>query len=436
MKVKLAYGRTGLEVEFPDEGVSVIEPLYVEGLADEQAAIRAALASPIGSPPLADLVKPHHRVAITFPDVTRPCPTDRMLPAILEAIGAVPRENVVLISGTGMHRPNTEEEMRRIVGPTVYERYRVVNHNAFDRGALALAGRTSRGTEVWVNAEYLAADIKILVGFIEPHLFAGFSGGAKAVLPGIAGEATVLRNHDAEMIGNPRSIWGVTRGNPIFEEMREAALLTNPAFLCNVTLNRDKQITNVFFGDMIAAHDAGIKFARETAMRPVPESFEIVVTTNSGYPLDQNLYQAIKGVSAANLIVAEGGAIISASECSDGIPEHGNYKKILRSRGSLPEILEMICSPGYMLFDQWEAQIQANIQRRADFYLYSSLDDEEVRRAHVKPTHDIAATVRGLLDRYGPGARIAVLPQGPFTIPYVDDEAGKAFEAMATQGVR
>nr|MDA8217053.1 nickel-dependent lactate racemase [Dehalococcoidales bacterium] len=329
MKVKLAYGKTGLEVEFPDEGVSVIEPRYIPGLPDEQSAMREALAAPIGSPALKDLVKPHHRVAITFPDITRPCPTARMLPAILEAISAVPRENIVMISGLGMHRPNTDEEMRRLVGDYVYENYRVINHNAFDPSVLASAGKTSRGTEVWVHKEYLAADVKILIGFIEPHMFAGFSGGAKAILPGIAGEATVLSNHDAEMIGNPRSIWGITKGNPIFEEMREAALLTNSTFLCNVTLNRDKEITNIFYGDLIAAHNAGIKFARETAMRPVPKPFDIVVTTNSGYPLDQNLYQAIKGVSAANLIVADGGAIVSASECSDGIPEHGNYKKIL-----------------------------------------------------------------------------------------------------------
>ncbi|HEX9015602.1 MAG TPA: nickel-dependent lactate racemase [Chloroflexota bacterium] len=436
MKVKLAYGRTGLEVELPEEGVSVIEPRYIPGIPDEQAAIREALASPIGSPALADLVKPHHKVAITFPDVTRPCPTDRMLPAILEAISAVPRENVVLISGTGMHRPNTDEEMRRIVGPAICDGYRVINHNAFDKSTLALAGKTSRGTEMWVNAEFLAADVKILVGFIEPHMFAGFSGGAKAILPGIAGEATVLSNHDAEMIGNSRAIWGITKGNPIFEEMREAALLAKPTFLCNVTLNRDKQITNIFFGDMIQAHNAGIKFARETAMRPVPKPFDIVVTTNSGYPLDQNLYQTIKGASAANLIVADGGAIISASECSDGLPEHGNYKKILHSRSSLQEILEMICAPGYLLFDQWEAQIQANIQKRAEFYLYSTLDDKEVSQAHVKPTHDIAATVRDLKERYGPSATIAVLPEGPFTIPYVDDDAGKAFEAMATHGAR
>ncbi len=433
MIVKLAYGKQGVEVDFPDEGVSIIEPHYIPGLPDEQASLREALRNPIQSPPMSELVKPHQTVAITFPDVTRPCPTARMLPSILEELSAVPRDQIVLINGTGMHRPNTEEELRRIVGDAVYENYRVINHNAFDKSSLAFAGKTKRGTEVWINAEFLKADVKILVGFIEPHMFAGFSGGAKAVFPGVAGEQTVLSNHDASMIGDPGSIWGVTKGNPIFQEMREAVLMTHPTFLCNVTLNRDKQITGVYYGDMLAAHDAGIDFARRTAMRPAPKPFDIVVTTNSGYPLDQNLYQAVKGISAANLIVKTGGAIISASECRDGIPEHGNYKKILHSRSTPAELVKMIHEPGYLLFDQWEVQIQANIQKRAEVFVYSTLPDRDLEMAHIKPVHDIGAKVRELMERYGPEATVAVLPQGPFTIPYVADEAGKAFEARATQ---
>ncbi len=432
MRVKLAYGSAGLEIDLP-EGTTIIEPHPTAGLPDEQAALREALRSPIGCPALRDLVKPNQTVAITFPDVTRPCPTARMLPSILEELSGVPRERIVLVSGTGMHRPNTEEEMRGLVGDHVYENYRVINHNAFDPSTLALAGKTKRGTELWVNAEYLKADVKILVGFVEPHMFAGFSGGGKAVLPGIAGEATVLKNHDAEMIGDKKSIWGVTKGNPIWTEMRESALLTKPTFLCNVTLNRDHQITGVYYGEMVAAHDRAIEFARKTAMRPTPEPFDIVVTTNSGYPLDQNLYQTIKGISAANLIVKDGGAIISASECRDGLPAHGNYKKILHARTNATDLLKMIHEPGYLLFDQWEVQIQSDIQLRAEVYLYSSLDDKDVEGAHIQPIHDVAAKVRELKAKFGPQATVAVLPQGPFTIPYVEDEAGRAFEAMATQ---
>jgi len=168
-------------------------------------------------------------------------------------------------------------------------------------------------------------------------------------------------------------------------------------------------------------------------MRPTPEPFDIVVTTNSGYPLDQNLYQTIKGISAANLIVKDGGAIISASECRDGLPAHGNYKKILHARTNATDLLKMIHEPGYLLFDQWEVQIQSDIQLRAEVYLCSSLDDKDVEGAHIQPIHDVAAKVRELKAKFGPQATVAVLPQGPFTIPYVKDEAGRAFEAMATQ---
>ena len=434
MRVKLSYGKDGLAVDFPEEGVSVIEPHPTAGLPDEQAALREALRSPIGCPALRDLVKPNQTVAITFPDVTRPCPTARMLPSILEELSGVPRERIVLVSGTGMHRPNTEEEMRGLVGDHVYENYRVIDHNAFDPSTLALAGKTKRGTELWVNAEYLKADVKILVGFVEPHMFAGFSGGGKAVLPGIAGEATVLKNHDAEMIGDKKSIWGVTKGNPIWTEMRESALLTKPTFLCNVTLNRDHQITGVYYGEMVAAHDRAIEFARKTAMRPTPEPFDIVVTTNSGYPLDQNLYQTTKGISAATMILKRGGAVVAAAECRDGIPNHGNYRDMLKMRSTPTELLEMIRQPGFHVFDQWAIQLHAMFLLKADVYLYSTIPDDDVLSAHLQPIDDIAATVRDLVGRYGPTATVAVLPQGPFTIPYVADEAGRAYATMAEGG--
>ena len=431
MKVKLAYGKEGLEVDLPGDRITVIEPHYIPGLADEQAAIREALSSPIGCPRLRDMVRPDQTVAITFPDVTRPCPTARMLPALLEELAHLAPEQVVLLSGTGMHRPNTEEELIRMVGEGVYRKYRVINHDAFDPSTLALVGKTGRGTDIWVSREYLQADVKVLVGFIEPHMFAGFSGGGKAVLPGIAGEATVLANHDAEMIGDPRATFGVTRGNPIFEEIREAALLTRPSFLMNVTLNREKAITACYFGEMVAAHNRGIDFARRTAMRPVPRPFDVVVTTNSGYPLDLNLYQSTKGICAASMIARDGGAVVCAAECSEGIPEHGNYRRMLRSRGSLEGLLEMVMAPGFSMFDQWAVQIQAAIQMRVDVSLYSSMADDEVKNAHLRPIRDVGEEVRRLLDHYGPEATVAVLPEGLQTIPYVRDEAGVAYEALA-----
>jgi nickel-dependent lactate racemase len=239
-------------------------------------------------------------------------------------------------------------------------------------------------------------------------------------MPGMAGLQTVLGNHGACMVGHPKAIWGITRGNPIWEEIREAALLVHPTFLVNVTLNKDKQITGVFAGELDAAHAAGCAFVKDTAMVPVAEAFDIIITTNSGYPLDLNLYQGIKGVSAAAQIVRQDGAIILAAECWDGIPDHGQYSQLLRSAASPRALLDRIFTPGFMQHDQWQAQVQAQAQLKAEVYVRTdNLTPEQIRAALLQPCLRIEDTVAGLLKRYGAHARICVLPEGPQTIPYL-----------------
>jgi nickel-dependent lactate racemase len=239
-------------------------------------------------------------------------------------------------------------------------------------------------------------------------------------MPGMAGQRTVLGNHDAEMIAHSQASWGITRGNPIWEEAREVALKVAPVFLVNVTLNKDKAITGVYAGDLDTAHAAGCAFVQETAMAPVAHSFDIVVTTNSGYPLDLNLYQSIKGVSAAAQVVREGGAIIVAADCWDGIPDHGLYGQLLREADSPQALLDTIRAPGFLKQDQWQAQIQAQIQLKADVYVRTdNLTAEQIEMALLRPSQRIEDTVRDLLTKYGPEATICVLPEGPQTIPYV-----------------
>lgn len=430
MRVKLAYGKEGLWVELPDENVTVLEPTFVAGLPDEAVAIEAALNAPRGTPPLRDLVGPHDTVAVVFSDLTRPMPNHRVLPVLLAQLDHVPREKIVLINALGTHRPNTREELAGMLGREILEGYRVVQHDAWDEDRLVPVGETRFGHRVSVNREYMEATVKILTGFIEPHFFAGFSGGPKAVLPGLADIGAILGNHGAEMIGHPQATWGVTEGNPVWEEIREVAARTEPTFLLNVTLNKHKEITGVFAGDVWQAHRAGVAFAKRTAMVPVPAPFDIVITTNSGYPLDLNLYQTVKGMSAAAQIVKEGGSIIAAAECWDGIPDHGEYKNILHMARSPQELLEIVHSPGFLMQDQWEAQIQAQIQLKADVYLKASyLSDQEIRDALLIPCHSIEETLAHLLEKHGPGATVCVLPEGPQTIPYVinrqeDEDAG------------
>lgn len=421
MQIQLAYGRDGLWVEFPD-AVTVIEPRFVTGLPDERAALVAALRSPEGTRPLRDLVQPDGTVAVVFSDLTRPMPNDRVLPPLLEelAMAGVPDERVVLINALGTHRSQTEEELVEMLGTEVAQLYRVVQHDAWDDANLTEVGTNRSGRAVRVNRAYMEASVRILTGFVEPHFFAGVSGGPKAVLPGIASIETIMDNHGSAMMADPNATWAVTEGNPIWEEMLAVAQYTEPSFLLNVTLNRRREITGVFAGDLVTAHRTGVAFVRETAMQPVSAPFDVVVTSNSGYPLDLNLYQSVKGMAAAAQIVRPGGDIIVAAECWDGIPDHGEYRRLLWEAGSPQELLEQVSTPGFRCHDQWSAQAQAQIQLKAEVHVYADgLSDEALRRALVTPCRSIEETLTHILRDY-PQSTIAVLPEGPQTVPYVE----------------
>ena len=417
-QVQLAYGRTGLHVKVPESAV-VIEPRHLPALADEKAAVVAALRQPMGTPSLKSMVTSTDTVAIVISDITRPTPNHKLVPWILEELAHVPRENCVIINGLGSHRANTEQELVAMLGREIVDTVRIENHDAFDDSKLVSVGKNSYGSEVFFNKTYVETKFKIVIGFIEPHFFAGFSGGPKGINPGVAGIKTILDFHNAEMIGHPLSTWGVIDGNILQDAATQNCLMAKPDFMLNVTLNGEKQITGVVAGDVIAAHREGCKFVKETAMYAVDAPFDIVVTTNSGYPLDQNLYQTVKGMSAAAQIVKQGGAIISASECCDGVPDHGNYAKILKMRDTAGELLEMICDPQFRLFDQWQVQVQAMVQQKADCYLFSTLNPEIVKNAKFTPIESVETTLERLCKQIGPQVRVAVLPLGPLTIPYV-----------------
>jgi nickel-dependent lactate racemase len=416
MNVDLLYGRGKMRVELPD-GTHVISPGHIPGLPDEKAAFVEALRSPVGTRALRDLVPRHGICAIVVADITRPAPSHKMVPWILEECDLGP-DRVVIVNGTGTHRANTVVELEGMLGPDIVRRYSVVNHNAFDPGTLVSVGRTASGNEIWVNREYAKAEFKIITGFIEPHFFAGFSGGPKGVIPAVAGIETVLNLHSARMIGHPLSTWGVLDGNPTQAEICEAALLTRPGFVANVTLNRERQITGVYAGDIIDAHRVGCRFARETAMQPVQRPFDVVVTTNAGYPLDQNLYQAVKGMSAAASIVRQGGAIIAAAECCDGLPEHGNFRTILETYAGIDQMLSAIDSASETMHDQWEAQVLGIILKKARVYLVSSLPRDEAELAFLTPVASVEEAL-AIERKANDGISVACLPEGPYTIPYL-----------------
>jgi nickel-dependent lactate racemase len=424
MNVKLAYGDGYLEVDLPAEQTTVISPVEEPGLADEQGSFRAALDAPIAAPPLRDRVSNGERICIVFTDITRATPNERIIPWLLDSLrgcGVRPGQ-VTLLNALGTHRPNTVEELSRMLTPEVVREYRVLNHEPENPAALTSVGVTASGAPALLNRHLIEADTRIVTGFIEPHFFAGFSGGPKGIMPGVAGLETVVSNHGRRNIGNPNAAFGITRGNPLWEEMRDIALRAGPSFLVNVTLSESRAITGIFAGGLIAAHEQGIEFVRKSAMQPVRELFDIVITTNSGYPLDQNLYQAVKGMSAAARIVKKGGAIIIAAECRAGIPGGSPFHQILTRARDPEEVLAIIARETYP--EQWQSQVQALIQRKARVFIHSSMADDVIRSAHLLPARDIAAVIGKLQAEQGRPLRIAALPRGPLTIPYLAPDGG------------
>lgn len=433
MRLNLAYGRSGLEVDLP-ETTDIIQSRFVPALPDEARAIRDALRQPIHARPLAAKVNPGDKVIIVHSDITRATPNDRLLPILLAEleIAGVNRQDIILMNALGTHRPQTEAELRMMLGDDIVDTYCCLQHDAYDDSNLISLGETSLGHPVRINRFYLEADIRILTGFIEPHLFAGFSGGPKAVLPALAGAESVLTNHSFDMIAHPNATWGITEGNPIWEEMREMAQLTDPTFLVNVALNARQEITGVFAGDMLAAHTAGCQFVRETAMVPIEAPYDIVVTTNSGYPLDQNLYQSVKGMSAASQAVRKGGAIVIATACEDGLPDHGLYMELLATGQSPQGVLDLISQPGFSRQDQWQVQLQAMVQLQAEVYVYSEgLTDDQIQRALFKPCQSVEQIVAELQIRYGPQARICAIPEGPQTVAYLQAKPTRSATAVS-----
>ena len=420
LRLRLDYGTDGLEVSLPDGNVTVIEPIFRPEVPDPHATLVDALRSPVGRPPLRELARGARRVAVSVCDITRAQPRRQMLEALFAEMPDVRPEQFTILIATGTHRANTQDELVAMLGPDIVQRCRIVNHDARNPATLRDIGTTSTGVRVLLDREWLDADVRITTGFVEPHFFAGFSGGPKMVAPGLAGLDTVMTLHDARRIGHPNAVWGITEGNPIHDDVREIARMERVDFSVDVTLNRDQKITAAFAGGILTEHRLACDHAKRTVMREVPAPFDVVLTTNSGYPLDQNLYQAVKGMSAAAKIVKPGGTIVCAAECRDGLPNHGSYGRILRSQPSPAALLTMINTPGYAAPDQWQVQIQAQIQLKARVLVKTSgLSHDELRAAHFEPADDVEAAVCDALRRAGRDASLCVLPQGPQTIPYL-----------------
>lgn len=418
MQVDLAYGRGTLPVTLPNDA-HVIAPQHHDALPDQKQSFLQSLSHPIGSAPLLDRIKPTDQICVLFTDNTRATPNERIIPWLLEHLADHPRENIFLLNQLGTHRPNSRDELTEMLTGKVLEQYEVLNHDCRDESNLVQIGETRDGAPALLNRRAHEADLRIVTGFIEPHFFAGFSGGPKGLVPGVAGLRTVMSNHGSAHISDPNATFGITHGNPLWEELLRLAKLAGPSFLINVTLNENRDLTNIFSGDLEEAHRQGCQHVKASAMQPVDEPFDIVVTTNSGHPLDRNLYQGVKGMSAAARIVKEGGLIVLACECSDGVPADSPFDRLLREANRPEEILTLLANADAPRPEQWQAQIQALIQRQARVHIHSNLPNETLTACHLAPCPDISQAVADEIAQFPHPARVAVLPQGPLTIPYL-----------------
>ncbi|MCP5095208.1 MAG: nickel-dependent lactate racemase [Chloroflexi bacterium] len=420
MESHLQYGHHGLDIQLPFNHVTELRPQFVPGIADEHEGFETAVRSPINSPPLADQIHADDTVAVVIADITRPLPSDRLLKWLFAELDHVPAKNFRIIIGTGSHRATTAAEIEQIVGKEIATNYHIVDHTAYDYDELTIVGYTTdKQIPLHLNKAYVNADRRIVIGFIEPHFMAGFSGGYKGIFPAVAGIRAIMHYHRAEAIGHPKSTWGVLDGNPTQAQIRQYGSVIPLDFCINVTLNHQRQITRFFCGDPLAAHDQGCAFVRETAMVACERPFPIVITSNSGYPLDQNLYQTVKGMCAAAEVVQDDGLIITAARCNDGFPSHGNFTKLLLDHDSPQSLLDTIFTPGFHMLDQWQVQKLAQVQLKAQVALYSELPPTEVARVRIEPIADINALLQEKCMALGKDVPVAILPEGPMTIPYL-----------------
>jgi len=424
MENKLPYGKGFVKVEVPDNAV-IFEGKKLKLLDSQAEAVRRALANPVGSKTLSGMIRAKGKVdsvSIVVSDHTRAVPNKIILPPVLEEIigAGIPSERITILIASGMHRPTSRQEKTELLGEEIAGRYRVVDHDA--RNPEGLLKLNLKGKEFLVNRMYAEAGLKILTGLIEPHFMAGFSGGRKSICPGIAGMDTIQYFHSPAFLESPYASTGILEKNPCHIFSSEMAQASGADFIINVTLDKEKRITGVFAGDIVKAHAAGVEYCRKESLLYAERPFDVVVTTNGGYPLDRDLYQTVKGLVSAADIVAEGGEIICAAECVDGIGSE-NFRKLLFGMESLDGFIKKISAPGFFIPDQWEVEELIKVIRKAGVKIYSGgLTDEEIRKSHMTPVKDVGKAIRDSIAKYGKKASVAVIPGGPYTMVKIKGE--------------
>ncbi len=422
MKVTMDYGRDGLDIEVPDHA-HVLQMSDAPALSDLDQKLEEALAHPIGALALRQLARDRSDACIVISDITRPVPNVKILPPILRILEeeGIAREDITILVGTGLHRPNEGEELVQLVGEEIACSYRIVNHKARERDTLTYLGDTSGGAPIWIDTLYVESDLKIATSLIEPHLMAGYSGGRKAICPGLMGVDTMRVLHGPKLLSHANAAEGIIEGNPFHRQALEVAQRAGVDFTLNVAMNEQREVTGIFAGDLEKAHAEGVSFVQRQNGATLSEPVDMVVTSSAGLPLDLTFYQAVKGLTAALPITKKGGTVLIVARCDEGIggPE---FTDLLLNTTSVETFAQRLEDPDFFVIDQWQLQELCKVMRKANVMMFSEgIQDEERERVLVEMVPSVEGAIARVLDERGADARIAVIPKGPYVLTQVQE---------------
>jgi lactate racemase len=423
MKTRFAFGKTGIDVAVPDGfQCRVIQSRCAPALADPLAALDNALDHPIASDPLSVIAAGKRSAAISVCDITRPAPNSVTLPPLLRRLhhAGIPVDGITILIATGLHRHATQEEIDLIVGREIAAKYRVVSHDARTLAEHRALGSTARGTPIFIDERFMAADLHITLGFVEQHLMLGFSGGRKLIAPGLAAQETIKVLHSPKFMREPLAKEGSISGNPLHAELLEIASVARHDFILDVTLTQERAISAVFAGNAVKAHAAAVAFLESTSLERLDEPVDAVITSSAGYPLDLTFYQTVKGISAAQHMVKPGGRILLLGECAEGIGSAEFAHRLAKLEGFaifLDEIRDSAVE-----VDQWQLEKLALCGLKYELFLYApGVTKAQLGCLGPRAYASLDAAIRATLDGLPAGARVALVPEGPYTFARAEE---------------
>ncbi|MFX1281542.1 MAG: nickel-dependent lactate racemase [Promethearchaeota archaeon] len=422
--MKLDYGKNGLELSLdPKWNVTILHPEEQKPFIDPVRKIREAIKNPLGSKSLRQIVRQRNnlnRVCVVVSDSTRPVPSHYILEALVGKLNeyGIKDHQILVLIATGLHRPSRNDEHNKILGNHLADRIKIISHVATDKNSLQYLGKTSDNIPLYINKLYYESDLKIITGYVEPHFFFGFSGGRKAVLPGITGDDTIQANHSAKNIASEYSRFGVYKKNLMHKSATEASKLIGVDFAINVCINKNHEIVKVRAGNFEEIHEELVNYQIKHIFKKITEPYDIVICGNGGYPLDLNLYQAVKSMAIGEIAVKTGGTIISVNECSEGIGiGQEKFKELLFSGMDPNKIYNKILNKKIVVPDQWEIQVLTRVLMKAEIFVVSKLKESELGNIGLKHARTVEQVIDLSLKKYGDDASILILPNGPQILP-------------------